>query len=984
MATATTPRDADTAALQHELQQRIAGDVRFDDFSRVLYSTDASIYQMKPIGVVIPRNADDVQAAIEVAAKHGVPILPRCGGTSLAGQGVNTGLVLDFSKHMNQLLEVNAEERWARVQPGIVLDHLNRQLYSHGYHYAPDPTTSNRACVGGGIGNNTCGSHSVIYGKTVDHVMEVQTVLSDGSRARFGRIDASELEGKLSGDTLESQIYRGVIDIAQANRNEIEARYPKVIRRVSGYNLEDFMDPWPAAPDHEQRKPLNMARMVVGSEGTLCTVTEAKINLVPRPVMRGLAVVHFQDLIRACEATIPILEHQPSAVELVDRMMLDRCRESLGFARNMSFLEGEPDSLLLVEFYGESEEELRSKLEDLKSRMLAPGRRGKGGHAQLAYASVNMTDAGQQASVWAIRRAGLGLLMSVHGDAKPLPYVEDTAVDPERLGEYVRRFDQVVRDHDTKAGYYGHASVGCLHIRPLVSLKDQQGIDRMVSIAEAVSDLVLEFGGSLSGEHGDGIVRGVFTEKMFGPQIYNAFRQVKRVFDPKGIMNPGKIIDTPPMTENLRFGTAYQASSPIATLDFAADTNFAGAVEQCNGMGACRKTEGIMCPSYMVTHEEEHSTRGRANLLRAVLSGALPKETLTSKRLYETMDLCIECKGCKAECPSGVDMAKLKYEFLDKYTQANGLSLRGRIFANVNTLSRLACRFAPMSNWLVGNRLSKRLMHSLLGIEAKRQPPAFARLTFPAWFRKHRPLASGIRGEVVLFNDTYMNYNYPNIGIAATEVFELAGFKVVLANPVCCGRPMLSKGLMAKAAENARQNVEALYEHAQKGTPIVGCEPSCLLSLRDEYPELVPGEKSATVARNSFLIDEFLAKLAESDDLGLDFNKTSKKVLFHGHCHQKALAGTDSATQMLRLPPNYEVEDINAGCCGMAGAFGYEKEHYDISMSIGDMTLFPAVKAKDDSWEVAVSGVSCRQQVESGTGRRARHIIEVLRDALHS
>ena len=978
MATATVSQQADTAELQQELQRRISGDVRFDDFSRVLYSTDASIYQMKPMGVVIPRNADDVQAAVEVAAKHGVPILPRCGGTSLAGQGINTGLVLDFSKHMNQLLEVNAEEGWARVQPGIVLDHLNRDLYRHGYHYAPDPTTSNRACVGGGIGNNTCGSHSVIYGKTVDHIMEVQTVLSDGSRARFGRIDASELEGRLSGDTLEAQIYRGVIDIAQANRDEIEARYPKVIRRVSGYNLEDFMDPWPATSGHEENKPLNMARMVVGSEGTLCTVTEAKINLVPRPVMRGLAVVHFQDLIRACEATIPILEHQPSAVELVDRMMLDRCRESLGFARNMSFLEGEPDSLLLVEFYGESEEELRSKLEDLKSRM---------GHARLAYASVNMTDAGQQASVWAIRRAGLGLLMSVHGDAKPLPYVEDTAVDPDRLGEYVRRFDQVVRDHNTEAGYYGHASVGCLHIRPLVSLKDQQGIDRMVSIAEAVSDLVLEFGGSLSGEHGDGIVRGVFTEKMFGPQIYNAFRQVKRVFDPKGIMNPGKIIDTPPMTENLRFGTAYQATSPIATLDFSADTNFAGAVEQCNGMGACRKTEGIMCPSYMVTQEEEHSTRGRANLLRAVLSGALPKETLTSKRLYETMDLCLECKGCKAECPSGVDMAKLKYEFLDKYTQANGLSLRGRIFANVNTLSRLACRFAPMSNWLIGNRLSKRLMHSLLGVEAKRQPPAFARPTFPAWFRKHRPLGSGVRGELVLFNDTYMNYNYPSIGIATTEVLELAGFRVVLANPVCCGRPMLSKGLMAKAAENARQNVEALYEYAQNGTPIIGCEPSCLLSLRDEYPELVPpgnewAEKSATVARNSFLIDEFLAQLVERDDLGLDFNKTSKKVLFHGHCHQKALAGTTSALRTLRLPPNYQVEDVNAGCCGMAGAFGYEKEHYDISMSIGDMTLFPAVKSKDDSWEVAVSGVSCRQQVESGTGRRARHIIEVLRDAL--
>ena len=415
------------------------------------------------------------------------------------------------------------------------------------------------------------------------------------------------------------------------------------------------------------------------------------------------------------------------------------------------------------------------------------------------------------------------------------------------MGEYVRRFQEVVRYHNTEAGYYGHASVGCLHIRPLVSLKDQQGIDRMVSIAEAVSDLVLEFGGSLSGEHGDGIVRGVFTEKMFGPHIYDAFRQVKRVFDPAGIMNPGKIIDTPGLTENLRFGTAYEATSPNVTLDFSADTNFAGAVEQCNGMGACRKTEGTMCPSYMVTREEEHSTRGRANLLRAVLSGALPKETLTSRRLYEAMDLCLECKGCKAECPSGVDMAKLKYEFLDKYTQANGLSLRARFFANVNTLSRWACRFAPVSNWLMGNRLSKRLMHTFLGVEAKRQPPTFARPTFPSWFRKHRSLGSGIRGEVVLFNDTYMNYNYTSVGIAATEVLELAGFKVVLANPVCCGRPMLSKGLMAKAAKNARENVEALYQHVRNGTPIIGCEPSCLLSLRDEYPEMVPGEKSAAV-----------------------------------------------------------------------------------------------------------------------------------------
>ena len=959
----TASRQTDTGDLQRELERRIVGDVRFDDFSRTLYSTDASIYQMKPVGVVIPRHAEDVQAAIEVAARHQVAVLPRCGGTSLAGQGVNHGLVLDFSKHMNQVLEVNAEEGWARVQPGIVLDHLNRQLFPYGYHYAPDPTTSNRACVGGGIGNNTCGAHSVIYGKTVDHIMEVKAVLSDGSPAHFGRMSVTQVGSKFSGDTLEAKIYQEVVRIAESNREEIEARYPKVIRRVSGYNLEDFM----------AGGPLNMARMVVGSEGTLCAVTEAKVNLEPRPMMRGLAVVHFQDLFRACEATVPILEHQPSAVELVDSMMLERCRSSLGYARRMTFLDGSPDSLLLVEFYGESEEELKSKLEDLKRRM---------SNSRLAYSSVNMTDAAGQANVWAIRRAGLGLLMSVHGDAKPLPYVEDTAVDPDRLGEYVRRFDQVVRDHDTEAGYYGHASVGCLHIRPLVSLKDQAGIDRMASIAEAVSDLVLEFGGSLSGEHGDGIVRGVWTEKMFGPRIYNAFQQVKHAFDPKGIMNPGKIIDCPPLTSNLRFGTGYRASSPVVSLDFSADTDFAGAVEQCNGMGACRKAEGIMCPSYMVTREEEHSTRGRANLLRAVLSGALPKETLTSKRLYEAMDLCLECKGCKAECPSGVDMAKLKYEFMDKYTKANGLPMRGRMFAKVNDLNRWGCRFAPLSNWAMGNPVSRLLAHWLLGVEGKRQPPPFARPTLEAWFRSHRRLGTGAKGPVVLFNDTFMNYNYPSIGIAATEVLELAGFEVSLANPVCCGRPMLSKGLMDKAAEQARHNVGALYRYAEQGVPIVGCEPSCLLTLRDEYPELVRDQRAQAVAQNSYLIDEFLDRLAEVGDLDLNFNRTAKKVLFHGHCHHKALVGTGASMRALRLAPGYEVEEVNAGCCGMAGSFGYEKEHYRISMSIGDQSLFPAVRAKDDSWEVAVTGVSCRQQVESGTKRPARHLVEVLRDAL--
>ena len=997
--------------LARELKKRVSGEVRFDAFSRTLYSTDASMYQMEPVGVVIPRNVEDVLAVMEVSSKHRAPVLPRCGGTSLAGQAVNHAIVMDFSKYMNRVLEVNQEECWARVEPGIVLDQLNSHLAPFGLQYAPDPSTSNRACVGGGIGNNSCGSHSVIYGKTVDHVLELSTVLSDGSQAHFGPLDALELEAKLAGGGLESEIYRQLSRIGQENRDEILARYPKLMRRVSGYNLDDFINPGPPFLHAQEgsrgamTRPFNMSRMVVGSEGTLCVVTEAKVNLVPVPVKKALAVLHFHDIVQACEATWEILQHGPAAVELIGRMILDRCRSSLGFARLMDFVDGEPDALLVVEFNGESEVELAGKLQSLKHHMERKG---------LAYSCVNLLESASQANVWALRSAGLGLLMSIRGDSKPLPYVEDTAVDPQKLGEYVRRFDEIVKAHGTTAGYYGHASVGCLHIRPLVNLKTGEGLDKMVSIASDISDLVLEYGGSLSGEHGDGIVRGVWTEKMFGTKIYQAFQEVKRAFDPNGIMNPGKIIDCPPMTENLRFLPDHRPSSPDTQLDFSLDFGYAGAVEMCNGMGACRKATGTMCPSYMVTREEEHSTRGRANLLRAVLSGAMPGESLTSPRLYDTLDLCLECKGCKAECQTGVDMAKLKYEFLDQYHKAHGLPMRARLFANINSLSRRGSRFAPVSNWATSNPLSKLILHRFLGIHARRTLPPFARTTFPDWFSSHRNLApafghpspsgrgdGGKRsnlGEVVLLNDTFMNYNYPQVGVAAVELLEQAGFEVVLASPstspgtgaMCCGRPMISKGLLDFARAHARHNVGLLYPYAQRGTPIVGCEPSCLLTLRDEYPDLLRNDhvlseaddKARAVAANSYLIDEFLAMLHQKGDLALEFTDLKKKVLFHGHCHQKALVGTRHSITVLGLPPGYEVEEVNSGCCGMAGSFGYEKEHYDISLAIGNQRLFPAVEAKDQEWQVAVMGVSCRQQIEQGTGRKARHLVEVLRDAV--
>ena len=574
--------------LEQMLRQRVSGEVRFDPFSRVLYSTDASIYQMEPVGVVIPRSADDVLAVVEVAKDNRVPVLPRAGGTSLAGQTVNHAIVMDFSKYLNQVIEVNREESWARVQPGIVLDQLNRELLPYGLMYAPDPTTSNRACVGGGVGNNTCGAHSVIYGKTLDHVMELDVVLADGAQTHFRPLNADELEAKLSGTGLESEIYRGVRRLAQENDAAIRARYPNIMRRVSGYNLDEFLtEPVGPYAGSAASHGFNLTRMVVGSEGTLCVVTEAKVNLVPRPTMTGLSVLHFDDIFQASEAVKEILNHGPSSIEIMDKNVLDRSRQSMGLATAMAFIQGDPGAILAVEFYGESEGEVAAKMEGLKADME---------RRRLGYACANLLDRAAQANVWAVRKNGLGLLMSMHGDAKPLPFVEDTAVDPENMGEFVRRFDEIVRNHGTEAAYYGHASVGCLHIRPVVSLKDQAGVDKMYSIADEISDLVKNFGGSLSGEHGDGIVRGVWTEKMYGPEIYGMFRELKSTFDPDGIMNPGKIIDCPPMTENLRYGPDYRAESLPTRLDFSIDTNFAGRWRCATAWGPAASSTGPCVP----------------------------------------------------------------------------------------------------------------------------------------------------------------------------------------------------------------------------------------------------------------------------------------------------------------------------------------------------------------------------------------------------
>ena len=964
--------ESDTRSLVDDLSKQVSGEVRFDKMSRVLYSTDASMYQIEPIGVVIPRDAEDVIAVVETANRHNVTVLPRGGGTSLAGQTVGQSIVIDFSKYMRNIIEVNEEEQWVRTEPGIVLDVLNHELRGTGLLFSPDPSTSNRGNIGGALGNNSCGAHSIMWGKTVDNVHEMDVVLSDGQTTRFSQLDGSALETRMRAAGLEGDIYRKLFEIGDANRDEILARYPKIQRRVSGYNLDEFVG----------GSDFNMARFVVGSEGTLVTITEAKLKLVARPKFTALGVLHCNELMEAMEATVAVLEMNPSAVELIGSMILRQAKSNLAYSRITDFIDGDPEAILAIEMVGDTEAEVVSKLDVLEERIKKD---------RLGYSLIRMMDPAEQNKVWDVRKAGLGLMMNVPGDAKPLPYVEDTAVAPEVLPEFVKRFDEIVKNHGTEAGYYGHASVGCLHIRPLIDLKRQDGVDRMVAIAEEISDLVLEFGGSMSGEHGDGLVRSGFNEKMFGPQIYDAFREVKRAFDPNGIMNPGKIVDSPPMTDNLRINPEYRTIPVETAFNFSQEGSLAHSIEMCNGQGACRKVlGGTMCPSYMVTRDEEHSTRGRANALRAAMSGALPTGSLTSERLYQVLDLCLECKGCMAECPSNVDMAKIKYEFLNQYHQANGYPLRNQIFGNIAALSKWGSFFAPVSNWANNLGVTKKMLKTQMGIDPRRQLPKFASQTFTQWFKARggSPDSAAERGQVVLFPDTFTNYNHPELGRASVKVLEALGYQVIVPKVQCCGRPMLSAGLMDKAKSSANANVSGLFQYIDQGAKLVGIEPSCILSFADDYIDLMDNKgqraKAEAISKNTMLVEQFVRFAIEEEGatLDLDGSRLPDKLMFHGHCHQKALVGTASAMTVLNAIEGCNVEEIPSGCCGMAGSFGFEEEHFDISMSIGEQTLFPAIREQSGDFAVVAEGVSCRQQIQDGTGKRAMHLVEVLAEAL--
>lgn len=975
VAAARDLRDRERDALAEAIRARIAGDVLTGRADRLLYANDASIFQMEPAAVVYPRTAEDIAAVVRLCADRGIAVLPRGAGTSLAGQAINHAVVIDCSRHMDQVVAIDAERRTARVQPGLVVAALNREAAKHGLTYAIDPSTANRATLGGGIGNNSCGAHSVIYGKTSDQLLSLDVVLADGSRATLAPLTGQPLAERLAQPGLEGTAYRETLRLARDHAVEIDARFPRIQRRVSGYNLDLFTQ---AATDNGTR--VDLGQMVVGSEGTLAVITEATVRLVPLPAFKGIAAAHFPTVVSAAEGTLVALTLEPAAVEMVDSRIIQACRARPGFASLASFVEGDPGGLLLIEFFGDTAEEVERQLARAAEVMTTRG--------ASSYVFTTTAPA-QQAAMWRMREAGLGLLMSVRGDAKPMALVEDTAVAPEHLPAYIARFQAIVERYGTEAGYYGHASVGCLHIRPLVNPKSRVGLRDMQALASDVADLVLEFGGSLSGEHGDGILRGVFTERMFGPELTRTFAELKRAWDPQGILNPGKIVETPAFEDYLRVSPRTNNVEPKPFLDFTREGGFARAIEQCNGQGACRKADGTMCPSYMVTHEEEHSTRGRANLLRMAISGVLPPEELTGDRIAAALDLCVECKACAVECPSGVDLAKLKYEVLAQRHEVRGVPLRDRAFARIADLARLASPFALIAN-AVARLAPVRALLGRFGVHPERPLPRLARKPFRRWFAEHvrgrpREQAPAPRGEVVLMDDTFTRWFHPEVGEAAVRVLEALGYRVVLAPDLgCCGRPMISKGLLRDAKDAARRNIEALRPYIERGVPVVGTEPSCLLTFREEYPDLL-GERARPLAANAWLLDELVARLlAEEPGLRERFDvvrlaSAAGAVALHAHCHQKAGPGVDPTAQALR-GAGYEVAAIDSGCCGMAGSFGFESEHYEVSRAMGALRLFPAIEAAPGP--VAITGVSCRQQVGHFTAARPRHSAELLADAL--
>lgn len=996
-------------SLVRYLRRHIAGEVRFDETSRRLYATDASHYQVQPLGVVLPRTLDDLTVTVQIASELGIPITARGGGTSLSGQSIGPGVVIDCSKYLNRVGEVDVSGQRVTVQPGVVLDQLNRELARFGLMFGPDVATASRATLGGMIGNNSAGSRSVVYGQTADHVRALSAVLADGSRADFRPLNAIEYERKLELRTLEGSAYRSADRMVRENAAEIDRRFPKIQRKVSGYNLDSLRlqlegrrggvargHPGSNGLSHQailSRRPspassVSLVPLLVGSEGTLAVVAEAELALVSRPKHRGLLVPQFASLAAALDTLAACLELRPSAVELMDRMLIDLAREQRALKETMAAVRGRPEALFMVEFSSDDAADVSYRVHELERRL-----RGASG----LIAAVPALDPAVRDPLWNLRSAALPLLFGMVGDRKPVTFVEDCAVAPERLPEFSARFRDVLYRHETDGAFYGHASVGCLHIRPVLNLHDPADVRKMRAIMQDVTDLVLEYGGSLSGEHGDGMARSEWNRKMFGPAVYEAFRQVKRGFDPTNVLNPGKVVDGPAMDENFRVQPGQAPPEVPTVFDYEKQGGFFPSVELCNGVGVCRKTQGgTMCPSYRATRDEKDTTRARANALRLAMTGEHPvagprpvsarHSPISQRWIGEVMDLCLSCKACKRECPSNVDMAKLKAEFLQALYASRPRPLGHLLVKNVHRLSPLGARWANLGNWLARRPWVRRVLENLTGIDSRRSLPEFHRHHFRQWFsdRRARGGERGARGltprSVVLLDDCFTTFQEPRIGRAAVGLLERAGYGVELAG-VCCGRAMISKGFLTAARTLAQEGIARLDRYASAGVPILGLEPSCVLTLADEWPELVPGAAARRVAAAAEMADGWLARHLGDSGVSLEFPAAARRALFHGHCHQKALVGVNGSVDALKLVPGLDVSVLDAGCCGMAGAFGYEKDHYDTSVAVANLVLVPAVRAEPDAVVVA-TGTSCRHQIRDLTGRTALHPLEVLEEAI--
>ncbi|MFO7656064.1 MAG: FAD-linked oxidase C-terminal domain-containing protein [Bacteroidales bacterium] len=967
------------------LHAQLEGELFFDKTSRFIYSTDASAYREKPLAVARPKTVDDIKKLVLFARENKIGLTPRTAGTSLAGQVVGNGIIADISKHFTNIIEVNPDEKWVRVQPGVILDELNLHLKQFNLFFGPETSTSNRCMIGGMVGNNACGAHSLIYGSTRDHLLSVKAVLSDGSEVEFKPLTKDEYKAKLNGNGLEGSIYKNIQSILEVkeNQDEIRRQYPDPVlkRRNNGYAIDLLLE---SDPFTSNEIPFNFCKLIAGSEGTLAFITEIKLNLVPMPPkVKGLVCVHFKLLEEAFKANLIALKHDPAAIELMDKFILECTKANIEQRKNRFFVDGDPEAIMIVEFARESIEEIEALKDNLEKDIRAAG---YGYHFPLITgADIN--------KVWALRKAGLGVLANIPGDAKPVSLIEDTAVNPEVLPEYIEDIKEMLNRYNLECVFHAHIATGELHLRPVLNLKDPKDKVLFRTVATETAKIVKKHRGSLSGEHGDGRLRGEFIPLMVGEKNYELLREIKKTWDPENIFNPGKIVNTPPMDTNLRYEPGKTERHIETIFDYSSTLGFMRLVEMCNGSGDCRKSVligGTMCPSYMATKDEDTTTRARANMLREVITNSNKKNPFDDKELFNILDLCLSCKGCKSECPSNVDMAKLKAEFLQHYYDSNPIPLRTRLIAYITTVNKMASVMPGIYNWFVTNTLLSTVIKKSIGFAVKRSMPKLHRQTLNRWLKKNleqlNATVNNPKKTVYLFIDEFTNYNDVPIGIVTAKMLTKLGYTLRVARHKQSGRAFISKGFLRKAKKIAIENVTLFKDLISEESPLIGIEPSAILTFRDEYPDLVGNslrKESEKLGANALIVDEFIAKEYEKGNIDRNlFTEEEKNIILHGHCQQKSVASTAPMKTMLSIPVNFNVEEIKSGCCGMAGSFGYEKEHYDLSMQVGELVLFPEVRKASVETIISAPGTSCRHQIKDGTGRTAFHPVEILYKSL--